>query len=62
MYLEFISDVTEDILSRRHISERFVIFSSCALFFFLFNKLLKTSDCCVCFLCKGPGPGDRAPC
>lgn len=27
MYLEFISAVTEDILSRGHISDRFVIFS-----------------------------------
>lgn len=33
IYLEFVSAVTEDILSRGHISDRFVIFFSITVFY-----------------------------
>lgn len=56
MYLEFISAVTEDILSREFISDRFF---SCLSFIYFFKPLwLKsTNHSSFFFICKGPRSG-----
>lgn len=57
MYLEFISAVTEDILSREFISDRFLLFVWPFIYLFQPYWLKSTHRCSSFVLCKGPGSG-----